>query len=155
MANNSFNPRKFWDNIDLTKNLFSRIGYISINFRLALLDLAECNEKSISNTTLLRMIIDTINGISSSKVGPIQLRDFYDLNRSLQTYYSEFVAKKKEVTSFDLINKGFDENKYKTLIRQFSEFLAWGYNYVVPENIKAIYNSLQEPLDEKKDARRH
>ena len=130
MANNSFNPRKFWDNIDLTKNLFSRIGYISINFRLALLDLAECNEKSISNTTLLRMIIDTINGISSSKVGPIQLRDFYDLNRSLQTYYSEFVAKKKEINENDflrlnkiaLIDTISDPGNLGTIIRSAAAF---------------------------------
>ena len=143
MKDDTFKPQIFWDNINPTAYRYGRLRYLSINFREALQDLTNKDE---NNFCLLNEILTQYNA------GPIQKTYYNDLRRNLDKYFMEIYRECKNrgtkfMTNEELYEKGFSENLYKSLLKQFSEFLAWIYDVDIPYSIKEMYKDIIEPKD--------
>lgn len=141
-----FKPQRFWDNIDPTAYRYGRLGYLSINFREALQDLTNKNGNNNNNSSLLNEIL------TQNNAGPIQKTYYNDLRRNLDKYFVEIYWECKNrgtkfMTNEELYEKGFSENLYKSLLKQFSEFLAWMYDVDIPYSIKEMYKDIVESND--------
>lgn len=133
MIDDTFNPQRFWDNIDPTKNRYMRFQNLSYNFRKALQSLT--NNSSYKNSEMMKDFIYMKKG-----VGFIQKTNFFNLCRTMDKLWIEvFSNKGNRYTDDDLTQIEFNEGKYKLLLKQFSEFLAWAYGVVIPNTIVEMY----------------
>ena len=137
------NIRTFWENVDMSKNLYSRFGYLSVNFRYILTSGSNANKSGIPNKELLDLLLKS----NTSGIGPSQKTEFYDMCRDLDKFYTEcFLFAKNngiKLTEKDMCDKGFNEEKFKVLLKSLSEFISCIHGLIIPDNIKAIYQDVR------------
>lgn len=145
----SFNYRIFWDNIDLSKNLYSRFCYLSRNFRNILMSDKGNDVYQEANKKLLEAFVNSRS--REQRLGSTAKNGFFDTCRSLDRFYTECYLRTKNTgvkwSDDDLIAIGFDEEQYKTLLNSVSQLITYAYNGVhIPDKIKDICQGVK-PID--------
>lgn len=137
----NYSPQAFWDNLDMSKTLFLRWSYMSINFRNALMTLTG---KTGKNKDMLNAFL------KSKNVGPDQKTAFNNLRRLLDQFHAEIYCPSKEskrkVEESEMKAKNLGNEEFKTQLRAFSEFLVCAFpGCRIPDLIKDIYESTPPP----------
>ena len=146
MAKKIFNAQLFWYNLDKknARSLFSRINYINSSFFASLSSLTGIDKGG--NRQMLDMVLD------GKSPGTRQADEFYSLSRTMTDYYHKVCKGRDkndpEPDAETLAAKGFGEEKYKLMLKQFSEFLAFVYECIVPEDVKEVYKTIEESPEE-------
>lgn len=140
-----FQPRLFWEGIDSTRKLFSRLGYLNTNFRKAVLsDLCSASPEKFTNTR------DALKWILHNSGRPLAGRsaedEFFAARRTLANYSRlsyKASEEKRMLSDADMNQNGLTEEVYLITLRQVSEFFCWAYGLVVPERIQNMYSSIK------------
>lgn len=144
-----FNPRVFWDGVDLNKSRYAKYSYLYVNLRNALRVLSkDSNLKKESKPRELMAWVLHCSG--RPKAGKMAEDRFFKMCRSLSEFsYISFMAKKEEkmLKADDLDEKGFSENLYLNCLGSFSEFIAWAYVLQIPNKIECYYKQAETPID--------
>ena len=146
MAKKIFNAQLFWYNLDKknARSLFSRINYINSSFFASLSSLTGIDKGGYRQ--MLDMVLD------GKSPGTRQADEFYSLSRTLTDYFHKVCRGRDkndpEPDAETLATKGFGEEKYKLMLKQFSEFLAFVYECIVPEDVKEVYKTIEESPEE-------
>lgn len=146
MAKKIFNAQLFWYNLDKknARSLFSRINYINSSFFASLSSLTGIDKGGYRQ--MLDMVLD------GKSPGTRQADEFYSLSRAFTDYYHKVCRGRDkndpEPDAETLAAKGFGEEKYKLMLKQFSEFLAFVYECIVPEDVKEVYKTIEESPEE-------
>ena len=97
-----------------------------------------------------RQMLDMV--LDGKSPGTRQADEFYSLSRTLTDYFHKVCRGRDkndpEPDAETLATKGFGEEKYKLMLKQFSEFLAFVYECIVPEDVKEVYKTIEESPEE-------
>lgn len=146
---NNYNPRSFWDGVDLTKKRFSRFGYLFINMKKAFKDLSKGSglpEKTKQKEVLRWILRNSERGFA----GRLTEDKFFQMCRDLTIFSSmSYQAKNEErsLTDQDFDDKGLTEDVFLADLKYLSEFLAWAYNYQIPASINDLCSKAATPKD--------
>lgn len=145
----NFNPRSFWDGIDLKRNRYSRFGYLYINMKNALNDLSKESglPKDVKTKDSLRWIL---RKSGRGKAGRTTEDNFFKMCRDLGQYsYMHYLANEdnRKLTDYDLDENDLTEDVYLKSLKTLSEFLAWAYNLQIPNSIVSICSQIENETD--------
>lgn len=140
---NTYNPQRFWDELDMDRPLFLRWSYMSINFKYVLESITGKNNEN--HKKLLNEFIRN-RKISNSD----QKTSFQNFRQKMDKYffniYLSSKAKNVPVTDEEMQQLGFDDNEFKMQLGVFSQLLVCAYpSYKVPDRISEIYQNAPKP----------
>lgn len=145
-----FNPRIFWDGVLSNVNcpLFFKFLNVKNAFTNSVYDLSSSGNFVKGKGEWLSRLkwVLAKNREGHGHPGRDLSDNVYDAKKTCSLFSSiqtlAYTAKKK-VEPEDLEKNGLNEQKYLRTLRQISEFMAWGYNQQVPEEIQQLYSTVE------------
>ena len=143
--------RAFWDQLDLTKTLYSRFDYVSTYFDKIIEDLAQ--ESKLPNIQGVKMkrflwVMEHLPCVLGQELNT----EVFEARKRLGTFYKlKIEAKKKNVsvTEEDLYLDGLTEEMYLKTLSCISRFCALVYNLEINPHVLEIIKDVTD--DEKSD----
>lgn len=133
---------KLWDNIDMTKNLYSRLCHINKVFTSILRDLSADSDIKEGPGERANRINWIANHHAKGFPGSNTLKEIHEARIMLGKFIT-FSYNTKEnngfVTEKDLEELNLDENAFADLLRKISSFFAWVYDLQIPDHIRGLY----------------
>lgn len=145
----SYNPRSLWDNVDMRRTRFDRFKFLTWHRTQAFKDLSK--DSGLPDNTKAKDRLTWILRNKKEFAGKQSEDKYYKMNHHLASF--SFITlndrKKDSMTDDELDEKGLTEDIFKITLKYLSEFLAWEYNLLIPQNIEEIY---RDDMDITKDA---
>ena len=135
--------RNFWDNIDMSKSLYNRFYHLGKFFTLIILDLSEGSgiQKGLGEK------VNRVNWIVENRPnqpGPNVIKDIHEARITLGNFSRLWHTAKEngtKVSEDDMNALGLDERGFAHTLRKLSAFIAWAYDLVIDDRIRAIYET--------------
>lgn len=151
MVKKIFNPRAFWECIDNSRPLYSKIYFLWANMNNMMGTLTDAEFSNLQpkpgllSNQRLKWVLENHG---SSMPGQDSITQFRKLRTQLEKFGKLRWANEGKVFSdTDMQNEGFDENVYLEILWRMSQFIVWAYEgLVIPEKIERMCEEVIDPI---------